>query len=297
MRKFFDQKAGYVFLLPWMIGLFGFTAIPMLTSLYYSFTNYQLSGTIKFVGLDNFIRMFVSDYHFINAVRVTCTYVFIAVPIQIIVALILAMVLNKGLPGLSLLRTMFYIPSLLGASVAIAILWMQLFNSDGLINMGLRSLGFTQLAKTSWIADPRYNLGTLILLRIWQFGSPMVIFLAGLKQIPSELYEAASIDGAKTIHSIFYITLPLLSPIIQFNTVMQLIGAFKAFTEALIIGGASTMGGIRDSLLFITVHLYRAGFQQYAMGYASALAWILLLIVALFTVLIFKLSDSRIHYN
>jgi multiple sugar transport system permease protein len=240
--------------------------------------------------------MFTRNPRYIKALQVTFTYVFLGVPLQLLTALALALILNRGIPGLPLFRAIFYIPSLMGGSVAIALLWRRLFGYDGVLNQFLGYIGIEFARPISWVTHPDYALFTLILLLVWAFGSPMIIFLAGLKQIPSELYEAAAIDGARRFSSFFYITLPLLTPIIFFNLVMQIISAFQAFTPAFIVAGGTT-GGPLDSLLFYTLYLYFLGFVEFRMGYAAAMAWVLLLIIAFFTALIFVSSRWWVFYG
>lgn len=283
------NKVAYLFLTPWFLGLFVLSLIPMLVSLYLSFTNYNLINEPTWTGFANYAQMFTDDARYMKSLQVTFTYVFLGVPLQLIFALTLALLLNRGVKGLGFFRAIYYVPSLMGGSVAIALLWRQLFGSDGVINDIFGTEG------VSWITNPETSLYTLIILMVWQFGSPMVIFLAGLKQIPAELYEAASIDGAGNLGKFFKITLPMLTPIILFNMVMQIISAFQAFTPAYIVGGGK--GGVLDSTLFYTLYLYIHAFQQFNMGYASAMAWILLLIVATFTALIFLTSKKWVHYE
>jgi multiple sugar transport system permease protein len=224
--------------------------------------------------------------------EVTFLYVVLAVPLKLAFALALALVLNRGIAGLPLYRALFYLPSLLGASVAIAVLWRQLFAKDGLVNAALALVG---IQGPSWISDPSTSLYTLVLLSVWQFGSPMIIFLAGLRQIPQDVYEAASIDGTNRWQRFLYITLPLLTPVVFFNAVVQTIEAFKAFTPAFIISEGT--GGPIDSTLVYTLYLYQEGFAYFRMGYASALAWILLVIIACFTAFSFLTSRYWVHYN
>jgi multiple sugar transport system permease protein len=214
------------------------------------------------------------------------------VPLELVFALAVAMVLDKGLRGLTLYRALFYIPSLLGGSVAIAVLWRQIFGYDGLVNEALALVG---IDGPSWISNPHTSLYTLVLLRVWQFGSPMIIFLAGLRQIPQELYEAAAIDGAGPFAKFFRITLPLLAPVIFFNLVLQTINAFKAFTPAFIVSAGT--GGPIDSTLFYTLYLYQEAFGYFRMGYASAMAWVLLIVVGLFTGLAFLTSRFWVYYG
>ncbi len=289
------NKYAYLFLAPWLIGLLVWETIPFFSSFGLAFTDYDLS-VAKFVGTANFSHMFSADPRYIKALQVTFTYVFVGVPLQLLAALTLAFVLHRELPGLPIFRGVFYLPSLMGGSVAIALLWRRLFGYDGVANALLGLLGIHNTPPISWVSDPRYAIYTLILLLVWQFGSPMIVFLAGLKQIPNELYEAAAIDGATTRASFFRITLPLLTPVIFFNMVMQIISAFQAFTPAFIVGGGST-GGPLDSLLFYTLYLYFKAFQEFKMGYASAMAWILLLITAFFTAVIFATSGKWVFYS
>jgi multiple sugar transport system permease protein len=224
---------------------------------------------------------------------VTFIYVFVSVPLKLIFALAVAVLMNQKLRGVSFYRAVYYIPTLLGGSVAIAVLWRKMFEKDGLVNGLLGAIGFTNLP--GWITNPKYALGTLILLTVWQFGSSMIIFLAGLKQIPEEYYEAASVDGAKKVRQFFSITIPLLSPVILFTLVMQMISAFQAFTQAYIIGGGR--GGVLNSTLFYTLYLYLQGWTYHEMGYASAMAWVLLLIIGVLTALVFRTSGWWVSYG
>ena len=284
-----------MFLSPWIIGVFVFSIYPIFSSLYLSFTNFSLFAKPDFIGAVNYTRLIV-DPRFLKACQVTITYVLLGVPLQLCFALLLALMLNRGIPGLQYFRAIYYLPALLGGSVAIGILWRQVFGMDGLLNGFLGLLGAPQsVTGTSWITNPKYALFTLIILRVWQFGSPMLIFLAGLKQIPAELYESASIDGAGRFRQFIKITLPMLSPIILFNLIMQIISAFQAFTPAYIIGGSQ--GGSLDSLLFYTLYLYLMGFSYYKMGMASAMAWVLLLAIGLMTLIIIRASKSMVFYN
>lgn len=288
-----EGKWGYIFLLPWFIGLLGLTAGPMLMSLYYSFTDYSLLGSPNWIGTANYERMFTDDARFISALTVTLKYVLISVPLQLGFALGVAMLLNRGLRGLTIYRALYYLPSLLAGGVAIAVLWRQVFGRQGVVNTTLALFGWE--SPPSWIADPDFALYTLILLRVWEFGSPMVIFLAGLRQIPNEYYEASSIDGATKFQQFFRLTIPLLTPVVFLNLILQLIGAFQAFNSAFIISGGT--GGPLDSTLFYTLYLYQEAFTNFRMGYASALAWVLLAIIAIFTAANFLLSRYWVHYE
>ena len=286
------DKAGYLFLLPWLIGFFGLTLGPVLASLYLSFTDFDLLRDPRWIGLDNYVRIATSDPKFTASIRVTFLYVALAVPFKLVFALAVAMILNRGIAGLPLYRAMFYLPSLLGASVAIAVLWRKVFAGDGLVNQLLAQFG---VQGPSWISNPDYSLYTLVALTVWQFGSPMIIFLAGLRQIPRGLYEAAEIDGATRAQQFWRITLPLLTPVIFFNAVVQTIDAFKAFTPAFII--SSGTGGPIDSTLFYTLYLYQEAFAFFRMGYAAALAWILVVVIAAFTAFSFLTSRYWVHYD
>jgi len=282
----------YAFLAPWFLGLLLITIGPIAASLYLSFTDYTLLSAPEWVGLDNYIRMFTGDPRFWKAVRVTFVYVFVSVPIQLTFALLLALVLNRGVRGLAIYRSIYYLPSLLGSSVAIALLWRQIFGTDGLVNA---VLALVDIQGPGWVSHPDYALSTLIVLNVWTFGSPMVIFLAGLRQIPTMYYEAAAIDGAGPVARFFRITLPLLTPIIFFNLVLQVIGAFQSFTQAFIISSGD--GRPADSTLLYTLYLYEEGFGRFHMGYASAMAWMLLLLIAVFTAIQFLGSRYWVFYG
>jgi multiple sugar transport system permease protein len=287
-----DSAAGYLFLAPWLIGFFGLTLGPALVSLYLSFTDYDLLSNPRWVGAANYVRIATSDPKFSAAMHVTFLYVALAVPLKLTFALLVAMILNRGLRGLPLYRAIFYLPSLIGASVAISVLWRQLFAGDGLLNQALKLVG---IHGPSWISNPDTALYTLVALSVWQFGSPMIIFLAGLRQIPKDVYEAAEIDGASRNQQFWRITLPLLTPVVFFNVVVQTIDAFKAFTPAFIISGGT--GGPIDATLFYTLYLYQEAFAYFRMGYASALAWVLVVIIAAFTALSFLSSRYWVHYD
>lgn len=291
-RTWENHAPGYLFLLPWFIGFFGLTIGPIVTSLYLSFTHFDLLTAPRWAGLDNYIRMFTNDRNFVASMRVTMFFVIFSVPLKLAFALGVALLLNRGMRGLPLYRAMFYLPSLLGASVAIAILWRQIFAGDGLVNKFLALFG---IIGPSWISNPNYSLWTLIVLSIWQFGSPMIIFLAGLRQIPQDMYEAASLDGASKWRQFWKITLPMLTPVVFFNAIIQTIEAFKSFTPAFIISGGT--GAPINSTLFYTLYLYNEAFSFFRMGYASALAWVLLAIVALFTAFSFLTSKYWVHYD
>lgn len=286
-----DGRAAAVFLAPWFAGLFLITVGPMVASGYLAFTDYSLLTDPTWVGLENFARL-LEDPRLHNSLRVTFTYVLVGVPLQLVVALGLALLLDRGMRGLALYRSVFYLPSLLGGSVAIAILWRQIFGVEGLVNAFLGVLG---LPGRGWVSDPDTALWTLVALHVWTFGAPMIIFLAGLRQVPTMYYEAASIDGAGRVRQFLHITLPLLTPIVFFNLVLQVIGAFQSFTQAFVVSGGT--GGPADSTMFYTLYLYQKGFTSFEMGYASAMAWLLVLIVAALTAINFLASKYWVFYD
>lgn len=285
-----DNLVGYLFIAPWLIGFFAFTLVPVLASLYLAFTEYDILTAPTWVGLTNFQRMLFADPRFWKAVRATFKFVLIAVPLRLLFALALAMLLNTWRKGVSVYRAIYYAPSVVGGSVAVAVMWRQLFGSEGIINALTALFGIPPVI---WLGEPATAIWTLIILAVWQFGSPMLIFLAGLRQVPTELYEAAAIDGAGAWKKFIAITLPLLSPVILFNLVMQTISGFMVFTQAFIV----TSGGPLDTTLFYSLYLYTRAFKDFQMGYASAMAWILLLIVAFFTALVFKSSSAWVFYE
>jgi multiple sugar transport system permease protein len=286
-----DGKAAFWFLLPWFIGLFAITAGPLVASLFLSFTDYNLLQTPNFIGFENFIRMF-SDERLLKSLGVTFLYVIVSVPLQLAFALALAIFLDKGVRGLSFYRSVFYLPSLIGGSVAIAVLWRVVFGTEGLVN---QFLAFFGIDGKGWISSPDTAIWTLILLNVWAFGAPMVIFLAGLRQVPSSLYEAAQIDGAGKWRQFASVTLPMLSPIIFFNLVLQIIHAFQSFTQAFVVSGGT--GGPADSTMLFSLYLYQRGFRNFDMGYASALAWLLVLIIGAFTAINFWASKYWVFYD
>jgi multiple sugar transport system permease protein len=291
-RTLKEGISGYLFILPWLLGFLIFTIYPMLSSLYYSLTDYDLLTKANFIGLRNYINIFTSDKRFWKSVEVTFIYSFFQVPIKLAFALFIAMLFKSNRRGVNLYRSLYYLPSIFGGSIAIAIMWRQILGRQGAVNAILSSFGLIDNA-VSWIASPDTALGSLILISVWQFGSPMLIFLAGLKQIPQSYYEAASIDGANAVQKFFKITLPVLSPIIFYNFLMQTISSFMAFTQSYIV----TKGGPADATLFYALYIYENGFQYYRMGYASALSWIMLIVIAIITAIIFKTSDYWVFYE
>ncbi|NQZ33383.1 MAG: sugar ABC transporter permease [Oceanospirillaceae bacterium] len=293
MRKFFVRNLpGYAFLTPWLLGFFLLALGPMLISLYLSFTKWDMVGDPQWVGLAQYEYMFLKDKRFWQSLDVTFTYVILAVPARLAFALMIAIVLDKGIRKIGIYRALYYLPSILGASIAIAILWREIFNIDGVVNAVLINFG---IQGPNWIGNPDTSLYTLVVLAMWQFGSPMLIFLAGLRNIPTELYEAAEIDAASKAKQFFSITLPLLAPVLFFNIILQTIEAFKTFSSAFIISNGD--GSPADSLLFFTIYLFNEAFTYFRMGYASALAWTLLIIIGLFTAVSFYTSKYWVYYE
>ena len=279
-----ESVAGYMFISLFIIGFLVFTIIPMIASLYLSFTNYNILGDAKWIGIANYVKMFTRDSKYLKSLSVTFFYAFVSVPLKLLMALIVAMIMTRQSRVTGLYRSVYYLPSIIGGSVAVAVMWKQLFASDGVINSVLQALSIN--STKSWIGSRDSAIWVLILLTVWQFGSSMLIFLAGLKQIPKTYYEAATMDGAGKVRGFFSITLPLLTPTIFFNLVQQTINSFLAFTQSKLI----TNGEPRNSTLFYTVYQYNKAFPAQGksqMGYASALAWIMLVIVSVVTLLLF----------
>ncbi|MCZ8516411.1 sugar ABC transporter permease [Paenibacillus filicis] len=289
-KRWDSPIAGYLFISPWIIGFLTLTLYPMIQSLYYSFTDFSLLEAPNWVGVRNYEKILTSDDKFIQSIKVTFMYVITSVPLRMVAALFIAMLLAKNVKGMSAYRTAIYFPSLIGGSIAVSILWRNIFGKEGYIN---HILGYFGIGSTAWVNNPDTALGTLVLLVVWQFGSAMVIFLAGLKQIPADLYEASSVDGAGKVRQFFNITLPMLSPTIYFNLVMGIISSFQMFTPAMII----TQGGPMASTYVYALYLYERGFGQLQMGYASGLAWIMLLLIAASTSVIFITSKYWVFYE
>lgn len=286
-----ESVAGYVFASPFIVGFLAFTIAPMIYSFIISFTSYRISSPPTWIGIDNYVRMFTRDPRFLRSIGVTLHYVIVSVPLKVGFALFVAFLLTRSTRLAAFYRSVYYLPSLIGGSVAVSLVWKELFAIKGAVNNALGAIGLPNAI--AWLGDPDYAIYVLVLLAAWQFGSSMIIFAAGLKQIPESYYEAAEIDGGSTWQQFIYITLPCLSPVILFNLIMQTISAFMNFTQAFII----TKGGPMDSTLFYALYLYTSAFNYFEMGYASAMAWILLIMVAVVTALIFKTSDRWVYYE
>ena len=282
-----DSTAGVVCALPFIIGLLLFLVVPMLLSAYYSLCDYNILAPAQWVGLKNYIKIFTADSKFVKSLSVTLYYALISVPLRLLFALIVALILLKNTRLTGFYRAAYYLPSIIGGSVAVAILWKRMFAIDGTFNVLLQTFGIN--CTTAWLGNVSTAIWMLILLSVWQFGSSMLIFLSALKQIPQTLYEAARVDGARGPQQFFRITLPLLTPTIFFNLVMQMINGFLAFSQSYII----TQGKPMNSTLFYVVYMYQQGFEYFKAGYASALAWILFLMILVFTVLRFCLKKDE----
>lgn len=288
---------GLFFVSPWIIGFLLFTLYPTIASLYYSMTSYDVLRPPQWVGLENYHYFFTKDNLSIKSITNTLYYAAISVPLNILVAVSVSLLLNAKIRFLPVYRTIFFLPSVVPA-VASTMLWIWLLSyNHGLLNMALESLG---LAKVAWLSNPTWTKPALILMSLWGFGGMMVIYLAGLQDIPDTLYEAADIDGANGLQKVVHITIPLLTPQIFFQLVTGIIGAFQVFTTAYLLGGSSgssSMGGPANSLLFYSVYLYNNAFTFFKMGYASAMAWILLVITLLTTLLVLRSARLWVFYG
>ncbi|AGP57697.1 sugar ABC transporter permease [Streptomyces sp. DSM 41524] len=285
------QGAAWVFLSPWVLGAAVLTLLPMAVSLYLSFTDYDMFDAPRWIGFRNYTQMFTEDPRYWRSVITTLTYVVIAVPLQLLLALAVAIALKSVKRGKGFYRSAFYAPSLLGASMSIALVWRAIFNDGGSVDNLLSGMG---IDIGGWINKPGWAILSVALLTIWQFGAPMVIFLAGLQQIPAELYEAAAVDGASWWRQFRSITIPMLSPVLFFNLVLQMIQAFQVFTPAFAVSAGK--GGPADSTLVYTLYLYDRGFTASHMGYASAMAWALLLAIGVVTAVLFRTSRAWVFY-
>ncbi|AEE97711.1 carbohydrate ABC transporter permease [Mahella australiensis] len=285
-----NRRTGIMFILPWLIGFAIFSIYPIITSFYYSFTEYNILKPPQWIGLGNYIQLLNDDPLFWKSLYNTLYYAVFSLPLGMVVSLVLAMLLNTKIKGLAIYRTIFYMPTIVPA-VASSILWMWLLDPQmGIINAALSYIG---IKGPAWLVDPAWAKPALILMSLWGVGGSMVIYLAGLQDVPEELYESAELDGATWWPKIWHITLPMISPTIFFNLIMGLIGSFQYFTQAYIMTG----GGPMDSTLFYSLHLFNNAFRYYHMGYASAMAWILFIIILAATLLVFKTSARWVYYG
>ncbi len=288
-----EALAFYAMISPWIFGFIAFLGGPLLASIYYSLTDYDVVHATHFVGLENFITMFTGDKLFWQALKVTFTYAVMAVPLGIIFAMFLALLLNQKIPGLAFFRTIFYLPSVI-AGVAVSLLWLWLFNPTlGLINTVLRSIG---IQGPMWLLNERTVIPSYVLMSLWGVGASVVIYLAALQSVPTELYEAASLDGAGPARRFRNITLPMISPVILFTFITGMIGALQIFTQAYVMSDRGR-GGPHYASLFYGLYLYQNAFRYFKLGYASALAWFLFIVIMLLTLLTFKLSSDRVFYQ
>ena len=284
-----EHVAGYICSAPFIFGFLMFMIVPMAISLYYAFCDYNITNPPVWSGLKNLKTAFTGDELFWKSLRVTCIYALIGTPLKVIFALIVALILCRQTKMTGVYRAVYYMPSIIGGSVAVAVLWKRMFSSDGVINSLIQKLRFD--FHFPWLGDTRSAIWVLILLTVWQFGSSMLIFLSSLKQINKELYEAAEVDGANKWKQFWKVTLPLLTPTVFFNLVQQTINSFLAFTQCYIITGGKPM----NSTLFYTVHVYNNAFQYHKTGYASCLAWIMLIIVSIATLILFKTKNKWVY--
>ncbi|MEB6040660.1 carbohydrate ABC transporter permease [Enterococcus gallinarum] len=283
----------YCMLMPWIIGFLVFKVYPIIISFYYSLLEYPILGDPEFIGLQNYLEIFTKDDTFTASFFATIKYVLIGTPAVIIVSFAVAAILNFKLKGVNFFRTAYYIPSILGGNVAVSILWTMLFDVNGPVNMVLSVFTLGNDVAINWTKDPKFAIFTLIILKTWQFGSTMLIFLSALQGVSKTVYEAAEMDGASKIRQLFNITVPIITPVILFNAVNVLVKAFQEFNSAYLI----TKGGPNKTTYFLNLYIYDQAFQNGNYGYASALTWILLVIIGIFTVIIFKSSDRWVFYN
>lgn len=285
LREFINKEntAGHIFAFPFIFGFICFSLIPILTSFYYAFTDFSLgSKTAQIIGFTNFIKL-LKDEVFLKSLWVTLKYVVISVPLKLAFALLIAFLLTRRSRLVTVYRSLYYVPSLVGGSVAVILVWKQLFARKGLINSVLSDMG---LSTINWFGAQGLALVPLILMSVWQFGSSMIIFAAGLKEIPTTYYEAAKIDGANGFQTFFKITMPCLSPIVLYNLVMQLISAFMVFTQVAVM----TAGGPNNSTMVYALYVYNQAFKYNNMGYACAMSWFMLIVMSMITLIIFKTS-------
>ncbi len=287
-----EERLFYLFISPWLLGFLVLTCLSMAASLYWSFTEYDMLTSPKWIGLENYQSAFsgFDSRLFWQALKVTLIYTFSSVPLQLVGGFLVAILMNQQIKGINVFRTIYYLPSIT-AGVATAMLWLFIFNPQfGILNWLLAQVG---IEGPAWLASRKWALPALIMMSMWGFGGPMVIYLAGLQGIPQHLYEAAKIDGANAFKQFLYVTIPQMTPIIFFNLVMSIIGTFQVFTSAFVM----TAGGPVNATLFYVLYLYREAFQSFRMGYASALAWVLFIIIMIFTGIQVKLSGKWVYYE
>lgn len=282
------KYTGFIYILPWIVGFLAFTLIPFVGSFAIGLTDYDMVTEANFIGLKNYTNLF-QDATFIQSLKSTGIYTVITVPLQVSFALLVAYLLNSNLKGMRFFRTAYYIPSILGGNVAIAVLWRFIFEPNGVINLILQSIG---LDPVSWLSTPIGAMAVIILLKVWQFGSSMLLFLAALQDIPESLYESAEIDGATRVGKFIKITLPMISPTIFFNLILQTINAFQEFTGPYLVTGRGPL----DSTYLTSMFIYDNAFTYFNMGYASAASWVLFVIILIFTLIMFATQRKWVHY-
>ena len=284
-----QRWSGLLFIMPWLITFLWFTLGPFIASIYLSFTNYRFIGLPTWIGFQNYTNLFGDDPKFIRSIINTLYYTGVHVPGVMLLAFFVALLLNQKVKGQPIYRTAFYLPSVT-AGVATAYLWILLLQPNGLIN---QFLGIVGIDGPTWLTSSTWAMPALILMSFWGLGTTMIIYLAALQGIPQHLYEAASVDGAGVVRKMWHVTVPMMTPAIFLTAVLQIIGSWQVFTQALIV----TNGGPRDSTLFILLHLYRTGFEYFQMGYASAIAWVLFMIILVFTIIQFTVARRWVYYE
>ena len=281
---------GLLFIAPWIIGFLVLQLYPFITSLVYSFAEYNIMSSPKFIGIQNYVQLLTRDREFWNSLRVTVIYTLFTVPGKLVVALLVAVLMNKNMRGVNAIRTIYYLPSLFGGSIAVSILWKLMFQNTGIIN---QIIGLVGIQPVKWLGNPKTAMPVIIMLNMWQFGSAFVMFLAALKNVPTELYEAAEIDGANRVVQFFRITLPQISSIIFFNVIMQTITALQSFTGPMVI----TNGGPLKATQVLGLKLYTEAFSFYKMGYACAISWVIFILIMAVTGVLFRFSSMVVYYE
>jgi multiple sugar transport system permease protein len=297
---------GYLFISPWLIGFILFTIGPMLASLYFSFTDYNVVDSPIWVGLANYTKIFsgipeairtqssepLGDPLFWKSLQVTLYYAMMALPLGLIVSFFLAVLLNQKIPGVNLWRTVYFLPSVI-AGVAVTILWVRIFSPRvGILNPILEKFG---IPGPGWLSSPDWAVPALVIMSLWGIGGGMIIYLAGLQGVPTDLYDASKVDGANLFQRFRYVTFPMMTPVIFYELVLSLIATFQYFTEAYVASGGT--GGPVRSTLFYNLYLYQNAFKYFEMGYASSMAWILFIIVLVLTLLVFRSSQYWVYYE
>ena len=285
---------GYLFTLPWIIGIFAFLLYPMGYATYISFTDWRVTGISPWVGLGNYKRLLFNDPLFVHSLKLTTVYTVISVPLQLLVGFLMAYFLNQKIAGVGVFRTIYYMPSILSGP-AIATVWGWLFNTEfGIVNHILGVLGVPN-SNIPWLTSREWIFWFYIIMSLWTVGNTVVLYLAGLQGIPTEYYEAADVDGANRFHKLIYVTLPQMSPVIFYNLLTTVVASFQVFTVAYVVSRRT--GGPANGSLFYYLYMYRVGFDSGYLGYASAMAWILFIILVIISAVLFRASGSLIYYE